>query len=287
MTYKKCKKCGELKSIEDFFKCKGMKDGFRNECKKCGIKPDKVKAKIKRQSGEIKMEGEKICRICNTTKPIIEFHIKKGTPDGHRSECKECAKINYKKYSDAPGYKEKKKEYHKKRYDENREQNLEQKKEYHIKNREKILEKKKVYRNEPKNKEKIRNWRLNNLEKCADLQSKYRKKYPHIIAWRTILYSTLNRLGKEKESHTIDMLGYSALELKEHIEMQFISGMTWENHGEWHIDHIQPVISFDSQTDIKIVCALSNLRPLWATTREIDGVVHEGNLNKGSRKNIL
>ena len=22
-------------------------------------------------------------------------------------------------------------------------------------------------------------------------------------------------------------------------------GMTWDNHGEWHIDHIRPCVSFD------------------------------------------
>lgn len=27
-------------------------------------------------------------------------------------------------------------------------------------------------------------------------------------------------------------------------------------------------------------CALSNLQPLWATTREIDGIIYEENLNK-------
>lgn len=30
-----------------------------------------------------------------------------------------------------------------------------------------------------------------------------------------------------------------------------------------------------------IVNALSNLRPLWATTREINGIIYEGNLNRG------
>lgn len=40
--------------------------------------------------------------------------------------------------------------------------------------------------------------------------------------------------------------------------------MTWNNHGEWHIDHKKPVTAFDTNADIKEVCALSNLQPLWA-----------------------
>lgn len=56
--------------------------------------------------------------------------------------------------------------------------------------------------------------------------------------------------------------------------------MTWDNYGDWHVDHIIPVVNFDSNTPPSIVCALSNLAPMWATTREIDGVIYDGNLNK-------
>jgi hypothetical protein len=56
--------------------------------------------------------------------------------------------------------------------------------------------------------------------------------------------------------------------------------MSWDNYGEWHIDHIKTVFSFDDKTPINTVNKLSNLRPLWATTREINGVIYEGNLNR-------
>jgi hypothetical protein len=94
-------------------------------------------------------------------------------------------------------------------------------------------------------------------------QARYREKYPHIVAWRSVLYSTLKRLNTPKQGHTIDMLGYSALDLKLHIEKQFTEGMTWENHGIWHIDHIRPVTKFAATEDVKVVCALENLQPLW------------------------
>ena len=220
----------------------------------------------------------KKCRICGKIKSIDDFHKKKNTSDGHRNECKECVKGILNKYKEAPGFKEKRAEYDKIRYEENRDKILKRKKEYHIENQEKILSYKKEYRQE--HKDEIKNWRINNLNKFAEGQARYRKRYPHIIAWRSILYSTLDRLGTHKQGHTIDMLGYSALELKHHIEDQFLPGMSWKNYGEWHIDHIKGVINFDSNTDVKIVCALENLRPLWATTREVDGVIYEGNLNR-------
>ena len=60
------------------------------------------------------------------------------------------------------------------------------------------------------------------------------------------------------------MLGYSALDLKNHIQSLFTEGMSWDNHGDWHIDHIKAVANFPDNTDIKVVCALENLQPLWA-----------------------
>ena len=43
----------------------------------------------------------KKCRICGEMKEVVEFHKKKGAPDGVRNECKECVKILLKKYKEA------------------------------------------------------------------------------------------------------------------------------------------------------------------------------------------
>jgi hypothetical protein len=43
--------------------------------------------------------------------------------------------------------------------------------------------------------------------------------------------------------------------------------MSWENHGEWHIDHIRPCASFSDLTQLeqqKQCCHYTNLQPLWA-----------------------
>jgi hypothetical protein len=51
--------------------------------------------------------------------------------------------------------------------------------------------------------------------------------------------------------------------------------MTWANHGEWHIDHIRPLASFDLRKEDHLVLAFhyTNLQPLWA----------QENLRKGAR----
>jgi len=205
----------------------------------------------------------KKCRICENLMEVNNFHKKRSTKDGYRNECKECVKVIQLKYKESPGFKEKQKEYDKKRYNEKRDQILERKKEYYIENKEYILKKKEEYREIPKNKERnkqyIKKYKVENRDKYY----KYRRDHPHVIAWRSILYSTIKRMDTKKSDTTIVELGYSANELKEHLTKQFKSGMNWDNHGEWEIDHIRPVTKFPKDTDIKIVCSLDNLQPLW------------------------
>jgi len=50
-----------------------------------------------------------------------------------------------------------------------------------------------------------------------------------------------------------------------HIEGEFKEGMTWENYGEWHIDHIKP-LGVKGLTEEEIIERLefTNTQPLWA-----------------------
>lgn len=60
---------------------------------------------------------------------------------------------------------------------------------------------------------------------------------------------------------------YSLDELMRHLERQFLPGMTWENKGQWHIDHVLPLSSFrfekPEDSEFRAAWALTNLRPLW------------------------
>ena len=74
-----------------------------------------------------------------------------------------------------------------------------------------------------------------------------------------------------------EVVGYSLDELKSHLEKQFQPGMTWDNYGKWHIDHIKPISSFNingiNSDDFKKCWSLNNLQPLWA----------KDNLQKGNK----
>lgn len=93
---------------------------------------------------------------------------------------------------------------------------------------------------------------------------------------RRILYRTIKYLGGNKEFSTIEILGYSPNDLKIYLENLFTDGMNWDNYGEWHVDHIKPISSFEKNTNPKIINQLSNLQPLWAFD----------NLSKGSKLNL-
>ena len=78
----------------------------------------------------------------------------------------------------------------------------------------------------------------------------------------------LNKVIKrnQKAGSAINDLGCSVEFLKQHLEQQFKDGMTWENRGKvWHIDHIEPLCSFDLtiREQLLIACHYTNLRPLF------------------------
>ena len=83
--------------------------------------------------------------------------------------------------------------------------------------------------------------------------------------------------GRYKSKPTLKLLGCSFEECWQHLESKFQPGMTKENYGLWHVDHIRPCVSFDltDPEQQKICFHYTNLQPLWA----ID------NMKKGSKIN--
>lgn len=75
------------------------------------------------------------------------------------------------------------------------------------------------------------------------------------------------KAGGVKDSTSLSYAGATVAQLRKHLERQFPSGMTWQNHGEWHIDHIIPLAAFDFAgfpAQIKQAQHYTNLRPMWA-----------------------
>lgn len=84
------------------------------------------------------------------------------------------------------------------------------------------------------------------------------------------------------EDKFLKEVGTTVFTLKAHIKSTFKEGMTWENHGKWHIDHIKPVSSFTytSKEDehFSLCWHYTNLQALWE---------HENAAKKGENRRIL
>lgn len=71
-------------------------------------------------------------------------------------------------------------------------------------------------------------------------------------------------LRNHKSKSTLEILGCSYEEFKIHIESQFTEGMSWDNLGDIHIDHITPISSANTTEDVYRLNHYTNLQPLWA-----------------------
>lgn len=134
-----------------------------------------------------------------------------------------------------------------------------------------------------KRSEANRRWRAENAEALKELQRLKWKSATPTQKLRTYFGAAISHAlkGSSKGGKGWQQLvGYTASDLKRHLERQFTKGMTWDNYGEWHVDHIIPVALFTYTTpddpDFKACWALTNLRPFWGgdNIRKSDNRLH-------------
>lgn len=67
-----------------------------------------------------------------------------------------------------------------------------------------------------------------------------------------------------KNMRTIDYLGCTAEFYHDYLTSKLEDGMTWDNYGEWQVDHIIP-LAYQNPTDEQVIERLhwSNTQPLW------------------------
>lgn len=132
-------------------------------------------------------------------------------------------------------------------------------------------------------------YRHANLEKVRKLSQKWEKenrsyrtsqrkiryhldeKFRLTVILRNRFYELVSKGWKSQS--VLKLLGCSLEELKSYLEGKFREGMNWENHGQWHIDHIKPCSSFDlSKKEEREICFnYKNLQPLWALDNLVKG----------------
>jgi len=176
--------------------------------------------------------------------------------------------------------------------------------EYYQRNKEKSKIKVKKWRASNPEMVKIiaKRYRLNNLEKCNANNKKWRQEHPERMRflwerwvlnnpekYKLIVKKTCDKKrgtpqgkiennisrrisaslhnGSKDKKHWETLVGYTAKELKKHLEKLFMPEMTWGNYGNsWVIDHKIPLSAFNYENpddiDFKKCWSLSNLQPM-------------------------
>lgn len=220
-----------------------------------------------------------ICTVCKIDKKLEHFFERKNSKKGYYSQCKECQYFNKKQYNI-----------------KNKDKISKQKSEYYLKNKKHIDQRIKKYSslNKKNLQEYRKKYQIKNKEKIAEYNKKWtqenkekinnRLKERRIIDLNYKISSNLRsrirnaiKIGNKKNT-TKNLIGCSIEELKKHLESNFRDGMTWENYGQyWHIDHIRPCASYDLTIyENQIECFnYKNLQPL----------LKEENLRKNNKWN--
>jgi hypothetical protein len=172
----------------------------------------------------------KICNKCKRELSVSQFHKRNNRSGGYTYQCKECRSMSrkgkHKEYSAA----------------------------YYLKYKDRQRELEKL------NKDKVNARKRERSKERRQTDINYRIK----INLRGRIYKAIKRNSKSES--TIVLIGCSIEALKVYLSSMFTEGMSWDNYGKWHIDHIKPCASFDlSDSDQQKECFhYSNLQPLWA-----------------------
>lgn len=246
ITMKICARCESTKLATDFKPAARMRDGLDSWCRGCRKTYDKARGLARRKSDRIGrppkliLDGERlVCGTCHETKTIDAFVRDATTPSGRNSRCKECCAAAAAAY--------------------------------YRKNRTKRIA-------------NAAAWNKANPERRREIEKAKRRRdtsYRIACYLRSRVSNALRRqlngesVVDKRCASAVRDLGCTIGALMAHLEARFAPGMSWESYGAWHIDHVQPLASFDLTDPAQLRRAVhyTNLQPLWGPD----------NLKKGSK----
>ena len=225
---------------------------------------------------------ERQCNVCKEIKNLESFYKVKKNKFGRGYECKECVKHRQREYKNRP----ERKKIQKEKYELNKKSILENARVYNNTDERKQARKERYskLKNDTTHLEKRKEWYENNRDDLREYRKEWYQKnkeyckeywlnryhndpvYKLQMSLRARILGAIRAQKAQKESKTEELIGCTYKELKTHLENQFTEGMSWDNHGEWHIDHIIPCAAFDLTKDEEQGRCFhyTNLQPLWA-----------------------
>jgi hypothetical protein len=209
----------------------------------------------------------KKCASCSILKSLLEYGGNKSRPDGKNIYCKLCVGLATEKKRREPEYLSRKRA----EYQRNKSRYQTSMLEYRKKNKDFIKTLNKSYYSVPENKERINQQRRHRYLSNINFRL--------IALFRSRFAIVPHQMKADKFGSSLKYLGCSIGDLRQHLEKQFVLGMSWENHGKgpgkWNIDHIKPCAAFDlsRENELSQCFHYTNLQPLWS----------EENLSKGDK----
>ncbi len=194
------------------------------------------------------METKK-CSKCKEVKKIEEYRVSARSSDGKDIQCKACRKATEGLYrsNNKEEFKQRRKDW----YNDNKEHVLAYQKNY--------IESKGI-----KGKYMPGSKYFNTYVKVRSSTDPIFKLKKGI---RCLISQSFKRTCEgtyKKEERSVELLGCTLEFFMKHIQDKFTEGMTQENYGEWHLDHIIPLATAKTREDVVKLNHYTNFQPLWA-----------------------
>lgn len=217
----------------------------------------------------------KICNKCATDQPISNFQFRNDSQK-YRNECKECFNRSNRGKTYVPGAKQRREELYKQPRKTCKTCNVEKDAEDFAVRSDTGLRRnqctlcRNAYVAEFKRTEAskaVNRARINERRK-TDMDFYIRSRM------RSSVKEAVHKRGHLKTGSTVELIGCTVEEFRDHIEKQFTGDMSWEKRN-FHLDHIIPCSHFDlsKEEDQKKCFHYTNYQPLTP----------EENLKKGAK----
>jgi len=221
------------------------------------------------------------CRSCQRVLPLESFHRRSDISNRRFAQCKTCRSVINKDWRDKnkPRIHAKHREW----YLANKEKKLASNRQWIEENLNRHKTQQKEYRARPEIKARLqvtsKEWDMLYPERRNARVKKYNDKLRATVVgrlancMRSMIYHSLK--GRKNGHHWETLVGYTAEDLRSHIESLWEPWMSWDNWGicsdhqkTWQIDHIRPISSFNITNaecdDFKKCWSINNLRPIPA-----------------------
>ena len=274
MLKKVCGRCKIEKDITIFYKNKRKKDGYQNYCKCCMKKSNAnsfQKNKKKRMAKGLEWQR---------SEKGGKYHS-----DYYKHGSKRKREV-VKQEVIPEMYQQQHAEQFTSFMSETQEERTKAQRERYQNNKSVILEKQKEYRKRSIEKdpeflvrERERNRKYKHTRKYKDKANARKRQRLKNDPEYKLKENLRNRVRKflqgAKSTTTESLIGCTWEKLFSHIENQFHGGMSWQNQGEWEIDHIIPCNAFKDELHLesnqRVLCWFQNLQPLWGVDNRVKG----------------